>query len=119
MGVRRIESGASMSFATRLKAACLERYGPKYKQKDLAQAVGVSAPTMSNYLRGELLPSMDTAITISHEIGVSVEWLLTGRGDKYPPTSGSLVEMRAAIKRLDEKGQLQLLSEISSLLADR
>lgn len=70
-------------FARRFIAACREARLPT-QQDQLGRLFAVSAPMISYYSTGKKLPSMETALHIAQKTGVCVEWLLTGRGPRYP-----------------------------------
>ncbi len=61
-------------FSCRLRVARRKR---KLKQSELAQAIGVSAATISSYERSEgtKIPSLDKALVLSDVLGVSLDWL--------------------------------------------
>jgi hypothetical protein len=65
-------AGTYEDFAGRLKEA-------------IADQGGVSGA--GKWLRGESLPGMENALLLATELGVCVEWLLTGRGPKKQPSS--------------------------------
>lgn len=71
------------AFAKRFNQMLIESNAPT-KQKELAKWLGVSQPTISDYKNGVMLPKMEMAIIIAEKFGCCVDWLLTGRGDKYP-----------------------------------
>ncbi len=64
----------SALFSERLKKA---RADKNMKQSELAQAIGVSAATISSYERSEgtKIPSLDKALVLSDVLGVSLDWL--------------------------------------------
>lgn len=70
-------------FALRFQEACFDASLPM-AQNELGKHFGVSGTMAWNYLNGEKLPSMKNACAIATDLGVNVEWLLTGRGTKYP-----------------------------------
>ena len=74
-------------FATRLHEACEDAKVP-ITQESLGKFFGVSGTMAWYYLNGEKLPSMDKAIKMASKLGISVEWLLTGKGQKYPVPEG-------------------------------
>ncbi|MCR5623093.1 MAG: helix-turn-helix domain-containing protein [Treponema sp.] len=49
------------------------------KRKALAEACGFNVANVTKWDRYGSLPTADTAYLIAQELGVSVEWLLTGR----------------------------------------
>ena len=67
-------------FANRLKALQTEK-GIK-TQIELSRWLGFSRSIVSDWMRGECLPSMDTAIKLSEKFGCNAQWLLTGKGKK-------------------------------------
>jgi transcriptional regulator with XRE-family HTH domain len=67
-------------FANRLKSLQLEK-GIK-TQIELSRWLGFSRSIVSEWMRGECLPSMDTAIKLSEKFGCNAQWLLTGKGKK-------------------------------------
>ena len=70
------------NYAARFKRAWKESKCPAKTQKDLAKSLGVAQATVSDWINGEKLPSMDTALDISEKLECCVVWLLTGRGSK-------------------------------------
>ena len=80
------ESVPKSEFGKRLVTASAEA-GIGIKQSELAKKFGVKQPTVNHWLSGEKLPTFKRTIAIAEQLGVCVEWLLTGRGDKRP--SGS------------------------------
>jgi len=47
-------------------------------QEQLAAAVGVSRPAVSQYEHGEMRPGVDTLERAAHELGVRAGWLAFG-----------------------------------------
>ena len=57
--------------------------------KELAALSGISKNTLDNYLNvREYMPSADVAVKIAHALGVSVEYLVTGK--EISPTKSSI-----------------------------
>ncbi|EDS5484650.1 helix-turn-helix domain-containing protein [Salmonella enterica subsp. enterica] len=50
---------------------------------DAAAKCEIPYRSLQNYLRGEREPKVDALISISTRLGVSIDWLLTGRGTMY------------------------------------
>lgn len=73
-------------FAKRLKEA-IQESGIHDTQANLAKEFGVSGPMVWAYKNGEKLPSMEQAIRMAGILNYSVEYLLTGKGHKRPPTT--------------------------------
>ncbi len=66
-------------------------------QSALARKAGVPQTTVSSWLKGHL-PRKFAAQALANSLGVSVDWLLRGEGDEFPPTESS----REAAYRLRE-----------------
>jgi transcriptional regulator with XRE-family HTH domain len=49
----------------------------KITQTDFAQSIGVSQPTVSDWLSGEIRPSIDNLIAISRATGISIDELVS------------------------------------------
>jgi hypothetical protein len=79
---------AKRSVLDRALEALAERF-PRERptQVRLAALAGVKQPSVAEWRDG--VPAMETAIKLSLELGVCVEWLLTERGPKYPPPAQS------------------------------
>lgn len=68
-----------MSFADNLKRA---REMKDISQVELANAVGVSQPTIAQYERGLKLPTIITAAEIARRLGTTCEELVRSDGGK-------------------------------------
>lgn len=55
----------------------------KITQDDLAARCSISQTQISEYERGNASLRADVAVAIARELGVTVEWLITGQGE--PP----------------------------------
>ena len=69
-----------LDYARRLKELQTDK-GIK-TQIELSAWMGFSKSIISAWMRGEKIPSMDTALKIAALFDVCVEWLLTGKGQK-------------------------------------
>lgn len=73
--------------------------------KELEKKTGISKNTLGNYLTGHnSAPSVDNAVKIAAALGVSVEYLVTGRcggafADSLPPKIEAVV---TELKHLDD-----------------
>ena len=77
-----------LNYAKRLKELQNDK-GIK-TQIELSAWMGFSKSIISAWMRGEKIPSMDTALKIAEMFGVCVEWLLTGKGLKHPSDTPGL-----------------------------
>lgn len=50
------------------------------RKRFLAKTLGITERHAGNYLRGEKLPASEGMVNLSILLGVSLDWLLTGRG---------------------------------------
>ncbi|MFT3743567.1 MAG: helix-turn-helix domain-containing protein [Pyrinomonadaceae bacterium] len=66
----------SIEFIERLTDAC-----GSARAADIKRLLGITYQTAKNYLNGRL-PHPEILIKISEETGCSIDWLLTGRGNK-------------------------------------
>ena len=58
---------------------------PPLTQQAIAERVGVSQTAVSDWLNKGRMPRADALNTLSAELGVHKQWLLTGEGDKELP----------------------------------
>ena len=77
-----------LDYARRLKELQTDK-GIK-TQIELSAWMGFSKSIISAWMRGEKIPSMDTALKIATMFDVCVEWLLTGKGPKHPNEEAQL-----------------------------
>lgn len=54
------------------------------KQQEVAKIFRVGQSSVTKWKTGKDTPKLPRAITMAMEHGVCVEWLLTGRGPKFP-----------------------------------
>lgn len=54
------------------------------KQQEVAKIFSVGQSSVTKWKTGKDTPSLPRAVDMALEYGVCVEWLLTGRGPKYP-----------------------------------
>ena len=64
-----------MNFSERLDQLCAES---DHAQKDLAHGIGISEGALINYRRNRV-PKATELLRIAEYVGVSTDWLLTGR----------------------------------------
>lgn len=74
------EVGEYVEFASRLKHA-VEKSGLSGNQNKIGDQFGITGAFYGQLLKGSKLPSTDKAINIAVRLGISIEWLMTGRGE--------------------------------------
>lgn len=86
---------------------CRKAVKPKMSQDDLAEAIGVSQPTVAKYERGDIDPPMSQARKMAKVLGCSIDDLdirIDGAGLDMPG------QIAAESRDLDEGSQIELLS---------
>jgi len=78
--------------------------------KDLCAQIGISRHTLDNYLNTHnSLPNAETAVKIAHALGVSVEYLVTGKDGKtkkpQPPLSPDMNLLVSIANSLNPKNR--------------
>lgn len=86
------------------------------KQADIARATKKSTPAVAKWLSGQNIPKTNSLVVISQLLGVSQEWLLTGK-DNNGLSSKELVELDTLAERLKYIRNLRNLSQKE--IADR
>jgi transposase len=99
------------SFSRRLREALLDKWPGDRQQAIWAKQLGVSAPTLSEWLNGLKMPGMEKFIEICLVLDVCVEWLATGKGDKKHKESQKIEP------KLTEE-QKKILKEIIAVICD-
>ena len=64
-----------MTFGERIVAL---RKKQKWSQDELAKKVGTSAPIIGRYERNEIKPSIEVAKKLADELGVTIDYLISG-----------------------------------------
>ena len=93
-------------YAERLKSLQIEK-GIK-TQIELSRWLGFSRSIVSEWMRGECIPSMDTAIKLSEKFGCNAQWLLTGDGLKYKTDKPQSLKGVVNISHLSASGQQEV-----------
>lgn len=76
------------------------------QQKDFAELVGVSPPKVSEWKSGKSKSYTDYLVRIAEVLGVSTDYLLTGKESSPPPERD---ELRQRIDRLTPENTQKLL----------
>lgn len=101
-----------MLFGERLQKARKER---KVSQDELAKMLGVHAPIIGRYERGEVKPSIEVAAKIADALDVSLDYL-TGLSDQLLDKEmiGRIIEMQ----QLNKNDQDHLFVMVDAFLRD-
>ena len=95
-------------FGERLLQARKKR---KVSQDDLAKKLGVHAPVIGRYERGEVKPSIETAARMAEALGVSLDYL-TGLSDQ------DLVKQINELQSLKVEDRQHILQTLGALIRE-
>ena len=70
-------------FSKRLNQVWMESNNAPKKQTQLAKWLGFAQPTVNNWINGNALPGLETAVILAHKFDCNPIWLITGNGSKY------------------------------------
>lgn len=104
-----------MDTGKRIRALRLTR---GLKQKDLAKAIGIAAPSLSELETGKSKePSGPVLAALCRALKTNQDWLLTGKGSpaEYAPLDGDQTELAAIWERLPDEGRAALLATARGL----
>lgn len=82
-----VRGASSRTVWARIKEALHDRGLPE-TQVYAARMIGVEQPSVSDWNKPGMYPTLENAVTIAKKLGVCVEWLLTERGPKHPGPPG-------------------------------
>ncbi|UOA08349.1 helix-turn-helix domain-containing protein [Methylobacter sp. S3L5C] len=78
-------------FAERFRQLVIEKGWSDLNRIQLGKKIGTSGTCATYYMNGDRLPSIEQSRNICMIFGgICVEWLLTGRGSKYPNQESNL-----------------------------
>jgi transcriptional regulator with XRE-family HTH domain len=101
-----------IGFAERFRRCINEKGWAKLTRKQIGKELGISDTCVTFYFNGNRLPAMDHAIRLAGIFNVSVEWFLTGRGNKEINDSNrNMID----VSELSEKDKAAMQSLINSL----
>lgn len=86
--------------------------------KELSAETGISKNTLDNYLSGQKsIPNAENAIKIARCLGVSAEYLVTGKPacGKYPALPEPLLQKMAQLGKRD----LAVITQVVNALAEK
>ena len=93
------------------------RQAKGWNQKELADRVGARPTQISKYERGIYLPRPDLLPRLGEELGVSLDYLMTGRSGGEPRRDFRLRERVEALETLPETQRSNLVAFLDALLA--
>jgi transcriptional regulator with XRE-family HTH domain len=101
-----------MLFGERLTAV---RKRKKISQDELAKAIGVHAPVIGRYERGEVKPSIDTATALANTLEVSLDYLV---GNTDILLDNDIIKRITDIQKLNDSDKNDALKLIDMFLRD-
>lgn len=87
----------------------------KLSQEELAKAIGVHAPVIGRYERGEVKPSIEVATKLAHALEVSLDYLA---GNTDLEIEKGLLDKIIEIQKLQGKDQEHILFALEAMLRD-
>lgn len=98
-------------------------------QTDIQKATGISSGNLSDIENGKVMPSSSTLISLSRELGVSIDWILTGEdwisigesksfdpNESIPPEG---IELLSKFLQLTERERAKIEGMIELYLSER
>ena len=101
-----------MLFGKRLTAI---RKSRKVSQEDLAKMIGVHAPVIGRYERGEVKPSIEVATKIANAMSVSLDYLV---GNSDLQLDQVVIKRIEDIQKLKEEDKNHLFFMMDAFLRD-
>lgn len=112
--MRESEKHAAKDIADRISRL---RHARGWKQKELAAKIDSSLYQVSKMERGRYIPRASTLLRLAEAFGVTVDYLLTGRGPRLSQGDPRLRERLPALDRLPETQRDSLILFLDALLA--
>ena len=102
-----------MSFKDNLRA---EMEFHDIKQKELSEKTGISINTIRNYIKGHnAIPSAELAVKIANVLGVSVEYLVTGKKSGLNKIPSKIIHIENMLLHFSESDLDTVVKVIESL----
>lgn len=108
---------SSESVGDRIREFAKQRFG---SQDGMARALSMPAVQLSKYINGTTKPGTDVLIRFT-ELGMSIDWLLTGTGEMMATPPPSVVDQLQIIVdklRAFERNRPKTFMEISAPIGD-
>jgi transcriptional regulator with XRE-family HTH domain len=87
------------------------------EQKELAAKTGISLKTIENYVKKDSsIPSADKAVLIAQALGVTVEYLVTGKESAKKAAAHQTMEITNTLEKLDSYNHEIIVSMAKLLL---
>lgn len=120
-GKRTPITGKHKGFAERWNEAERELIGsaafPRgHTQVSLGRAIGISGPQVCAARNGDTIPERPTLVAFCRLTGVSMEWLQTGVGPKYPVPDSEFIDVDA-LPPVARNSNPALVAELRRMLA--
>lgn len=95
----------NVCFMDRVESILKEK---RLTQKELAEDLGLRRPTLSDWKKNGAVPAADICLRIAEYLGVSVEWLVTGKESSLTSEEKTLLK-QWKILTPDQKDTLRTL----------
>ena len=95
----------NVCFMDRVESILKEK---RLTQKELAEDLGLRRPTLSDWKKNGAVPAADICLRIAEYLGVSVEWLVTGKESALTSEEKTLLK-QWKILTPDQKDTLRTL----------
>lgn len=108
-------------FGLRFKEACELSGLSKFTQIKLGKLIGVSGPVVNHYRNGKQIPSISTAIRICELTGVSLDWLILGRGEageSIPALRKSINQKNKTTVPVQDPPHLSSIEALTATMSD-
>jgi transcriptional regulator with XRE-family HTH domain len=91
------------------------RKAKKISQEELAKAIGVHAPVIGRYERGEVKPSIEVATKLAEALQVSLDYLV---GNSNLEVDKSTLERMEEVSKMPDDDRKQIFMVIDALIRD-
>lgn len=105
------EIAEPIEFSQRLQEAMEEKNITSYR---ISKAIKISASTVGNYLKGKTSPDDMKLATLCDLLGINIEWLVNGEGEKYQTN-----ESEKKYSRLSGDGEKTTVDRLLDLLEEQ